>query len=300
MTFCKASKCPVPPKLTASGSDDKTEILRKYVPPTAPWTELEALFHELPPLTSTDFPTLREEFQDQQNSAKEKTPPDFALADAITKGMKSIDALILEESHPKAVLKLMSNSLSDRDAHRTLLAESEIGLEAVEVTRQRHYDLITGAERHTADLLKFAMNLQLPPQLTELGAATFPEMKRKMEQIRKVDPTKLVEAGCTFSPTATYPLMKLKSQGVITQVKLPADLHKKCSLTLQTTSDGGVKVVVSLTGKQARSLRRFEIAKDSVAELKRASAGSEVPLDGGFLTCSAPHLHRLLQKLSSG
>merc|ERR1712072_1558533 len=108
LTFCSVSKCPVPPYLTAGGSDDKTEVLRRYVPPTAPWVDLEMLFAKLPPLASTDFLSLRAEFVEAQNAAKEKTPPDFGLADNITKGMNAIDALLQEESLPKSVLKLMS------------------------------------------------------------------------------------------------------------------------------------------------------------------------------------------------
>ena len=44
---------------------------------------------------------------------------------------------------------------------------------------------------------------------------------------------------------------------------------------------------------------RFEIPAEEISELKRAVAGTELKLDGGFMVCSATHLHLLLQKLSS-
>lgn len=300
LTFCRVSKCPVPPYLTAGGSDDKDEVLRRYVPPTAPWVDLEMLFAKLPPLASSDFVSLRAEFLEQQSAAKEKTPPDFGLADNITRGMNAIDALLQEESLPKAVLKLMSNSLSERDSHRRLLAEADVGLGEVEKVQSAHYEVVLHAERCTEDLLKFAMKPQLNALLLELGAVAFPEVIKKMKPLQKVDPTKLVSAGCTFSPTAKYPLKKLQRDGVCTQIQIAPDMQKKVEITMQTTTDGGVKVVVSLAGKQARSLRRFQIPQDAVSELKRAAAGTEVTFDNSFITFSSPNLHKLLDKLSKG
>merc|ERR1719161_220900 len=298
-TFCPASKCPVPPRLTAGGSDSKAEILRKYLAPDAAWRQLEPLFGELPPLSSSDFLSLKTEFLEQQQLAKERTPPNYALADTITQGLLAIDDLIEEESAPESVLALMSNALSERDAQRRMLCETEKGIQAIEKVKKGHYGHIKTAERYMEDLVKFSMKLDVPQELKDLGAQAFPEVFARLRIVRKVDPTKLVEAGCSFAPTQAYELKKLRKQGVCKTCALPEDMQKNAVVTMQTTGSGFVKVVVSLQGKTSKSIRRFEIPAEEISELKRAVAGTELKLDGGFMVCSATHLHLLLQKLSS-
>ena len=111
------------------------------------------------------------------------------------------------------MLALMSNALSERDAQRRMLEKTEDGTKTIEKVKKDHYMHIKTAERYMEDLVKFAMKLDLPPQLKDLGAQAFPEVFNRLSQIRKVDPTKLVEAGCSFAPTATYELKKLRKQG---------------------------------------------------------------------------------------
>jgi len=200
---------------------------------------------------------------------------------------------------PESVLALMSSALSDRDAQRRMLKETEDGVKTIEIVKKAHYARLKLSSLYMEDLVKFAMKLDLPQPLKDLGAQAFPEVFKSLAQIRKVDPTKLVEAGCSFAPTQTYELKKLRKQQVVKTCALPEEMQKNAVVTMQTTGSGSVKVVVSLQGKTAKSIRRFEIPAEDISELKRAVAGTELKLDEGFMVVSATHLHLLLQKLSS-
>jgi len=313
MTICRTSKCPVPPKLSASavrgGDDEGPMVVDTYQPESAdnPRRTLEELFRDLEPLESTDFNEMKTEFEELMKKYSSKTPPNYDMTHRLAAGLRKIDELRNIEAHTSDVLQFMADSLGARDRHRLYLSQVEVGATQIQKVKEQYYTDFNLAIRELKAATEFSTDLVLSTKLLAGCAAggITPKMQTialSMQKFSSFD-RKAMPAGTSFTPTVTLPLSRLKKDKVVVEILDPlTSLQKGMQFTLSVTDDGGCEIAVASTvGKSMSVLKRLTITSEKLQDLKRAEAGEKTQLgEPPVLVCICSNLVNLITKLSTG
>lgn len=282
VVICRVSKRPIPRSLCGQPVSEK--LIKCYQPQDAdnPRHALETLFRELEPLTCKNFKEMRDEFQARVQQYKQRTPPNYEMMQRLQEGMRIIEELRNVEAHPKDVQQFMTSSLIERSRHRHYLNQVKKGvvkiLEACETFTKKLHTY----EKELQQSLNFSLELELPAKY-KLHAGARPLKFLAISQTlkaRMLNPKTMQDIGCTTIPIRTYPMKKLKKEGVITEVHPPyAVMEQKMKVTFRALKTGGVELVVSVaTGASQNCIKTLVITEDKLQEMMQAGKDELVPL----------------------
>lgn len=307
MTICRSSHCPVPPFLSATateGGDGEGQIINRYTSPadeTDPRRTLEELFRDLDNLKCKTFPEMKIEFEGLIETYSKSSTPNYEMTNRLAKGLEKLQELQTVEAHPEDVLQFMADSMTARDKHRLYLEEVAAGKDKITAAQTKHAKELEQSMKEYKAALKFSMELKLPEPFSKGGAnLKFFEVNERIKNTRSFDPKAMPE-GCSYSPTASVKLTKLKKDGTIEEVKIPLQMHPDIEFTFRLISTGGVEVTCNMKkGKSLSTMKDFEISQDEMQDMKRKEGHEKATLGKGFIICNAAKMTNLLTKIATG
>jgi len=295
VVICSASRCPVPPRLSAhlhSSEEDSMLVAQFTGDPGTKYSGgqlLEELLYELGPIRGTTFDDLTEELKKMLNECEGKSPPDYTMAHRLSQGISTIAELKKLEATPTDLLEWMVSCLADRDRHSIYLEQVHNGIESIDMKCREFYSDLEEAKQELRQALHFSRTLHLPQQMVKQGRAQGVRLKLDVVAGRTDDGEdfgrKKVQ-GCSYAPMVTESLVHLKKEHIITKVSPWLDhmdqagthvhftfalMNNGLDMTVTVSRTKGWKVIKS-------NVKQLRISEEKFRELRRAQEGAVVEL----------------------
>jgi len=317
MTICKTSNCPVPPRLSASYSSGSAEptYVAVYQPESFdnPRRALEGLFRDLDPLSSTSFKEMKDEFEKLMTHYSNATPANYEMTNLLATGVQKIVDLINVEAQPEEVMSFLAESLAKRNEHREYLEQVDKGKFEIEKWEKEYNQQSQRASLELKQCLMRSMDLNLPGKFGMIEREHSVQFKfssavKKKFRFGDLNPKEMPE-GCSYQPTCTYTLSRLKKDRVVRELKVKAEdsarMEKYCQLIFHIQNEGSVHVTIGMVGpsgstkgKSIQTMKRHRIDATQLADLRRAGHDDIFPLDPIVFESKA--LAELITKLALG
>jgi len=309
LTICRASQCPMPPRLCSTPLKDTQgySVIQMYAVELVdqPWKALEEIFREIADVRATTFSDLAVELEGMLKDATVKTPPNYALAHRLDGAIAKVKDMDREDQSVRDVLQHMSDKLLSRTKHQIYLEQVSKGIHIIRKAKLTHALALKRAETELYQMVKFATGLVLPKALKDGMKGeimTLDKVSKRQFMSRTTNLEKL--GGSTFLPSKTIAYKELLNKKVLAKEMdekvLPKSWDRNTTIKFTSTNDGGVSIEVGVKQKKSvNTLRSILLDKDQIRDLQRAAEGStlSLPPESPALVFNSTALNTLLTRL---
>jgi len=309
LTVCRTSSVPMPSRFCV-GSDS---LLKSYQVDSSDSMSktMEDLFREISDVACNTWVELKRSLEDQLKHATSKNPPNFVLAHKLKQGISKVDELRAVDYVPADLMNELADKLLARNRHRIYLEQVQKGLHAIKKAQLEHAAQVKNAENTMRQMAEFTSTLKLPEELTDaankagVGKLALQTVRTKMEE-QKLDRREKL-TNCTFVPTTTVQLSKLKRDQIVLEVHesvAAPTVQNNISVTMQLAIDGGLEVDLNMKKKGASfMLRQFTVTSEQIQQFKKIQDGAKqiIPSESdNVMTVDPAKLSAFIMQVTSG
>jgi hypothetical protein len=272
---------------------------------------MEDLFREISDVACNTWVELKRSLEDQLKHATSKNPPNFVLAHKLKQGISKVDELRAVDYVPADLMNELADKLLARNRHRIYLEQVQKGLHAIKKAQLEHAAQVKNAENTMRQMAEFTSTLKLPEELTDaankagVGKLALQTVRTKMEE-QKLDRREKL-TNCTFVPTTTVQLSKLKRDQIVLEVHesvAAPTVQNNISVTMQLAIDGGLEVDLNMKKKGASfMLRQFTVTSEQIQQFKKIQDGAKqiIPSESdNVMTVDPAKLSAFIMQVTSG
>ncbi|CAJ1342480.1 unnamed protein product [Effrenium voratum] len=290
MTICQVSRCTVPLQLSAGGGKPSEEgKLSENVDVIRTLKEdnnnkvLEDLFRSLPPLRSSNFLSLKEEFEALLKQCSQNP----TLEEMLSQGIQAVGDLIETETSVEEVLEAMAAVILARNRHSRYLQTMLLGLSRLPMERDRHAEAIRRGELELKAVIEHSKTMTVPDRISNVAKLESAILKGN-DLPFMLQKQAARERTKTSHKVVRYKLEELLSSGKVLECFSELEtVQGKVYLTMWSV-DSDVVVHVGLLEEadfMLEFVKQFKIPEDVIKQLpfsdKNDTTG--LPLQGPFI-----------------